>query len=377
MRYVVARIVSPPRRVFPYLKNRKKQLEGWVKKAKKLLVLVSKYKRDENFDSFLVDVLDSPNRYIFDRVEWIIERVCGEHGSITGVIRGINDILEHGGDPEYGPKFVGRLVARLKVVESSPHLEEMGQIVAVFEEERERTEVAVRDVSFYKEEGIDVLPWIKLLKDTEELFKTFSVKVFCEKMAELKKRIDMSRYVDKGYKPETKDIETLFHTTAYKKEILRKGFKKEPPQGRVGLGGSDVEKRVSFTSDLYIAKEISRCLKEAIMIARNELKWAQIFDWMKRERINPKKCPHRFPPENLGDVFHLYQCYLALSKIRENPVFFSDAVKVMKEFSKRKQSDVGILKCEVAVKDPGVEYLPGESEFRVPPKAVLNIKLLK
>lgn len=377
MQYVVARIVSPPRKVIPYLKNRKKQLEEWLKKAKNLLVLVLKYKEDENFDSFLVDALDSPNRYIFDRVEWIIKGLCGDHGKVNDVVRGINDVLEHGGDPYYGPKFVGHLVARLKVVESSPHLEEMRQIVATFEEERERTKEATRDISFYKEEGIDVLPWIKLLKDTEKLFKTFSVKIFYEKMVELKKRTDMSRYVDKGYKPETEDVEVLFHTTAYKKEVLRKGFKKEPPQGRVGLGGSDIEKRISFTSDLYIAKEISRCLKEAIMIARNEVKWTQIVDWMKREHINPKKCPHKFPPENLGDVFHLYQCYLALSKIRENPVFFSNAVKVMKEFSKRKQSDVGILKCKVAVKDPGVEYFPGESEFRVPPKAVLDIKLLK
>jgi len=369
---LLSKIVHPPRDTLLYLKNRKKQIENWRKFSDKILKLIIDTESKEDFDSFMEDALGSSDKYLPEEIKWVLEKL---NKTFKDLLSDIDNIIKYGGDPVYGPKFMGYLVSLLQGIETESFISEMNRIKDVLVEKKERMGNVFKD-EYWEDEGIDIKPWFRILTDTKILFEEFSIDDFNEKMSELQKLRLMEQYEDKGYKPKTEDIETLYHATAYAKDILRSGFKKEMPAGNVGLGGKDFEKRISFTSDLYIAKEISRALKEAIMIARNELKWKQILDWMKKEHIDPKKCPYKIPPENLGDVFDLYRCYLALSKIRSNPVFFNDSVKVMKELSQKKSSDVGILKCQVKVTHPKVKYMKGEREFRVPPEAVIKIEKL-
>lgn len=70
-------------------------------------------------------------------------------------------------------------------------------------------------------------------------------------------------------------VETLYHATVNAVELFRTGFKTDYKHSVEGIGGSNLDNAgnpaVSFTSDLYVAKEVARCLKEAIMIAKGQL----------------------------------------------------------------------------------------------------------
>jgi hypothetical protein len=158
----------------------------------------------------------------------------------------------------------------------------------------------------------------------------------------------------------------------YSKEILRKGFQKNIPVDRIGLGGAT--KGISMTSDLKIAMDISRFLKEVIMIFKGKLKYRHIVDWMNREGIDPKKWTYKKEPENVLELAKFYEYYLWMSKIRTVPVTMWSDSKAVKSFARRKASDVAILKCKVNMKHPDIEYHKGEREFRVPPEAVLECK---
>ena len=193
-------------------------------------------------------------------------------------------------------------------------------------------------------------------------------------------------YSDKSWKPESEKVETLYHASVDAKRIYQRGaFDPKIPEGK-GLGGATNDKKnnpaISFTSDLYVAKEIARTLKEAIMIARREVSAADILDWSQRHGviddvkrtfestyglIDSKKTEH---------VMQLFRLYLTFHKTRYNPVFFGDMDRLMREFKKLKTSDVGVLKCQVDMTDPAISYHPAEHEYRVQPASVVSVDKL-
>ena len=161
----------------------------------------------------------------------------------------------------------------------------------------------------------------------------------------------------------------------YAKEILKDGFQKKMPKERMGLGGA--VKGISLTSDLKIAHDIARFFKEVIMIYKGKLKYRHLADWMRREGIDPKKWPMKKEPETVFDLARFYEYYLWMSKIRTVPVTGTwDVKKSLKAISRRKESDVAILKCKVDMSNPEIEYVKGEREFRVPPEAIIGCKKL-
>ena len=159
-----------------------------------------------------------------------------------------------------------------------------------------------------------------------------------------------------------------------------------------GLGGSQSTgdfdtKGISFTADLYHAKEIARALKEAVGIANGTYDWRDVLHWASADGIDEedllsgipggqrRKDQHGISYRSKGDkdspagAFGMYQAYLAYSK-RYNPVFFGVDVE---DFAAYDESDVGIVAAQVSMTDPRIIYLGAMEEYRVPRSAVLEI----
>lgn len=68
------------------------------------------------------------------------------------------------------------------------------------------------------------------------------------------------------------NTQKMYHVTANATTLMRSGFKTDINQEVEGLGGQNTDSAgqaaISFTVDLYVAKEVARPLKEAIMIAK-------------------------------------------------------------------------------------------------------------
>lgn len=180
--------------------------------------------------------------------------------------------------------------------------------------------------------------------------------------------------------PESESVETLYHTTANLDRILANGFSSDPVKTE-GLGGSTSLKAggngVSFTSDLYVAKEIARCFKELIMIATGELTGPKLLTWMddklkdmvlrgSREIHGTKSID---TPE---DVVNIYKVYLAHSK-RYDPLFMPNAKNLISIFGSRQKENVGIIQAKIDMSNPNITYFSGMHEYRVPPEAILSI----
>lgn len=231
---------------------------------------------------------------------------------------------------------------------------------------------------------------------------------------QLAKWQELQRHRQRGYQPETERVETLYHATTDAKTLLRTGFS-EKGAGGVGLGGADPE-LVSFTTDLFVAKEIARVLKEAIMVARGKVSASDILDWAKREggevydavmnEIEVERPKRRFDikkgwideptKEELGKwfrkpetVFRLYNRYLYGQRSRYNPVFGETGPDVVRRLAKKRQRDVGVLECSVNMDEvkegvrrrveKGNKYPPNfiayrgsEREYRVPVEAIIS-----
>lgn len=227
-----------------------------------------------------------------------------------------------------------------------------------------------------KEFGQEVLEHISLLK-------TFYI-------PKLERILQMQgRYDDEQVKHKTADVETLYHATVNATTLATTGFKTNYKQSVEGLGGANTDKAgipsVSFTADLYIAKEIARCLKEIIMIAKRQLDFYDI-DTMAMQEGTSDEIKKGFPwysrEENVKnatpvEVFNFYRYYLSYSKVRYDP-WFVDTSNLMNVMKNKNVEDVGVLVCKVDMTDPNIKYLYSMEEYRINPKNILSIeKVLK
>lgn len=183
-------------------------------------------------------------------------------------------------------------------------------------------------------------------------------------------------------KPPTEDEEILYHATTNVSDLVSNGFRTEW-EANQGLGGSTSidkidEKGVSFTTDLYVAKEIARCFKELIMIAKGEITRAQLLNWMDdkdRARVlkSMKEVHGNSTLDTPADVVNLYKVYLFLTK-RYDPLFMPSSDKLVDIFSKLSPDNVGIIKAKVNMRHPGIAYFSGMHEYRVSPSAILSVE---
>lgn len=191
-----------------------------------------------------------------------------------------------------------------------------------------------------------------------------------------------SAHSEADLKPASEKVETLYHASVNAAELAQKGFR--PGTHRVeGLGGSN-EGRISFTSDLYIAKEIGRTLKIAVMIAKGQVKAKDILEWSRSEGIRDRVVStfegnygRGQSMDTPGRVMQLYEAYLGHSSTY-NPVFMGDQNRLMQRLKGKNYRSVGVIAAEVDMTHPDITHYPAEREYRVPPEAVLKIvKLLK
>jgi len=185
----------------------------------------------------------------------------------------------------------------------------------------------------------------------------------------------------KEYRPEHGATETLYHATAYVRDLVQNGFSPELPDGRRGLGNLGHQNLISFTHDLELARNIMRTLKEMWMIAHGQLTGTQILGWARTEGIEAevtKSWSHltggEIPKRNADPkrVALLYRYWLAHTKLRSDPVMVSPE-KTIELLVKQDIADIGVLACEVQL-EKSDQYLYGESEFRVAASKVISVK---
>lgn len=193
-----------------------------------------------------------------------------------------------------------------------------------------------------------------------------------------------SRYIQHGKEVPAKseDIETLYHATINADKIYSSGFIKDY-ENTEGLGGSvslsNGKPGVSFTSDFYVAKEIARCLKEAIMIANGEIDSNDILEWSKDKKELLDSLDSIYGHKDLTSkvaAFDLYKIYLSYN--RYDPVFFGSSEKFINTFIGKSTSDVGIIAASIDMKNKDIKYLSSMEEYRVPVESIISIdKVIK
>lgn len=197
------------------------------------------------------------------------------------------------------------------------------------------------------------------------------------------------RYNDDEMRHETGDVEILYHASVNATQLAKEGFRKNINQSVEGLGGANTDKSdkpaVSFTADIYVAKEIARCFKEIIMIAKGQLDFYDIDTMAMQEGISDtlkKYYPFYADEKNVVNatpkiVFDYYRYYLSSSKLRYDP-WFVDTNNIISVFKNKNVEDVGVLVCKVNMTDPNIKYLYSMEEYRVNPNNIVSIeKVLK
>lgn len=220
----------------------------------------------------------------------------------------------------------------------------------------------------------------KLLTEVQEMNKliVYSFKKV-ERLSALINNLSDETLPDSGIE----STETLYHTTVNAKTLLKTGFTTKFDQLKTeGIGGSNLDKKgnpsISFTSDIFVAKEILRCLKEAILIAKGQLDFYEIKTWALQEGLDETISNHfvGFPEDKTtwtpDETFSYYRYYLALSKLRYDPLFVNTG-DIMKLLSTKQPEDVGILVCKINMTDPAISYFQSMEEYRVPPGSVISI----
>ena len=187
-----------------------------------------------------------------------------------------------------------------------------------------------------------------------------------------------------------RDVEVLYHASVVAKDLARSGFSLAMPSesSSAGLGGSQSAgggvRGISFTEDQYVAKEIARVFKEVALIARGEVTWSTVLDWVSRGGRQQRVVEwyvHNYGPLPVGEarrdpvqVMGLYLSYLALSD-RYDPKFFGvgGPAGLVRRFQKLDPRGIGYIVARVDMSNPNITYGRGEREVRVPPEAILSV----
>ena len=203
--------------------------------------------------------------------------------------------------------------------------------------------------------------------------------------------------------PKSGNAEVLYHATPYVREILREGFKtKEDLGNRESLGGN-TSGGISFTADLNVAREIVKCLKEAIGIAKGRIKVNDVLKMINSERTkgempwalkdyvvkaqqrqwkwtNPATkdlaqragIPMPGKPYEINDkkeAFDLYRKYLAWSDKRYDPLFFGVNIN---SFEAMDEGNVGVVAAKVDMTKV-ISYHQTMEEYRAPINSILGV----
>lgn len=262
----------------------------------------------------------------------------------------------------------------------------------------------------------DVPSWfIRAYEETVELLQGI-----VQRVEKLRDRFQGSK------KLEPEKIETLYHASVNARDLYAKGFQLTRPEGGMGLGGSVEDNAgkdaISFTHDLAYALQIARWFKEMAMVASGDIKASQILRWANKEGIAEKVFEYASGlVSQVGDLFteggrvrldfsggkvrvvrdqwgpakkeivtetedpdelfkkkralyDLYMCYIMQSPHRSNPMSMNTTATLERMDRDNVQPrDIGVITAEIDMSDPDIKYLPGEAEYRVPPRSIKKV----
>ncbi len=368
-----AKIMVPPR-------NFRRYLQMFGRRAKAVKDLASKMEKAYDNDGISAWLDDSSNR------ELDIYYVGHSLKALAGTLDRLGDLesaLEHSkprqvmdraeSAAKYAEETVDRLERRAKMVR---------QFRSELDENRgwyDETGWAGEDANGLPRDLVDAVYWLGS-KEWSRLY---------EMVKEAPERIKAQLNVLTP--PETEKVETLYHASVNAKPLLRSGFN---PQGKggMGLGGSSETDSgvaaISFTFDLYIAKEIARTLKEGVLIAHGKVSPREVLGWAEKAGFKDKvvetarstyygRAVWEDPSKSIEHAMAYWYAYLAYagrSGKRYNPVFWTGPKQLVPQFKRVKYGDIGVLVAEVNMEDPDITYKPAEREYRVPVSAIVDLK---
>jgi len=379
-------IIKLPIDMEKYFRVRKKNLNNLAKECETALKVFKEKYTEEYMDDFVSGG--------YDDVQYLYELVYTGSRGLKGYLEMMNMfVFSPGLTPmervTAGAKYSENFHKDLNEIDESMYLNDVRV--------QEYDKLSPSDIKFLAKEATEdkygtlkqMIAVITAIVNSATILDRIKKEVglLTEKYKEMEKMYSADTFGGE-YMPDSDDYEDLYHATMNLQDLKKKGFRKDFKQtGGIG-GGRDIGKpALSFTTDLYYAHSIARAFKELVMIAKGQLKRAEIMRWLDKEKLTDdvmrtfygqvgQKSGEKDTPEN---TFKIYQIYLAFSKLRENPAFFSDDKKLLAYAKKLNlKKDVGILKVNVNVKHPNTQFLPAEREYRVPVEAVGKIvKIIK
>jgi hypothetical protein len=370
-RYLNERIQNPPMMPLKYLKTTLKKLGKIGKQVYDALKVIKKYRDDDDAYEFVKEATQDLD---LEQIEYPLQKINKEFISdSTAYAWDIGELLRTKDDGLFDTIFKN-MISRLTNGwdEVDEYIRPATKTISkTLKDNSKRMDEILKNWVEYESNPAKYKEIHKMLKSLSPMFNEFLsfYDDFKPKMITWKKSLRHD------YVPEHENVEELYHTSMYSKELLKNGFQKKIPTDRIGLGGAT--EGVSLTSDLKIAQDIARFLKEVIMIFNGQLKYRHILDYMKREGIDPTAGPERAnEPQNVIELARFYEYYLTMSKMRTNPWTMWSNEKAVKAFFRRKVSDVAILKCKVDMTNAQVKFVKGEREYRVPPEAIISCRKL-
>lgn len=375
-----AKIKHPPRELGKYLKILDRKLSGAVKTLDKALDTLLKSSVEEDMAYWLKETSDYEVDY------YDLETMRGYQKKLQEYVQKTKDdlgFIERSDNAQDRRRGLDWLHSSTKY--TIEDLERWDRLQRGLSQKQDQM------IRGFTEHGYDeylprrVLEALKVLAPTMKSVDRILADAD-EKLGELLEMTRRRWHTEDPYKPEHENVETLYHATTEARELMRSGFRSGEHFSGIGLGGggglAEGQAGLSFTSDLWIAKEIMRVFKETKMIADGKVKAVDIMDWARRSNIADQVAEMYTSlrggtwkdAQSPGAVFALYEVYLAYAD-RYNPVFYrGDKEKFMRKFKGVKKNDIGVLVADVDMTNPDIMYFAAEREFRIPPEAIIDIK---
>ncbi len=227
----------------------------------------------------------------------------------------------------------------------------------------------------------DMKQFLSTVENIKTVVKSFDNQMAIRARAQQKYQLQASGRYDgiREIMPEHKPFEYLYHASSNVPAIMKEGFKtkKELDRQPVGLGGGSSE-LISFTSNPKIARAIANSLKFVVRIAKKEITLEDVYNKYKRfgiltdEDVKKAKFKYSDPIEQAISLYRHASLRRDVKGLGYDPWFgFAN----FKEFAKVNINDIGILKAKIDMSKVK-EYLPAESEFRVPIDAISDISVV-
>ena len=177
--------------------------------------------------------------------------------------------------------------------------------------------------------------------------------------------------------------EEVYHASINAKEIYENGFDIKGKHGE-GLGTGNQPREISFTIDLYVAKEIAKHFKVCWLIANDQYSWRDFINFLedrRKDEYTVKEILHelwkngylneQYKPNDRVQFLTAYTKCLIFLKDYYPAFMGTDYNKFFEKLKTIPYTNIGVLKCNI--KTDGRSFKQSEMEIRAYPEDVLEI----